>query len=425
MTNDPGGAAYKAAALRNQTPNVISFTSVPAKAPARTPHSRSRRLPAFTSVEAMVDALKPEVPVHGLRPHVIRAKAQWFIQNFPGDVLFAVKTNPDPRVLATLVKAGVRHFDVASLSEIRLTAAVAPAAELYYMHPVKPREAIAEAYFVHGVRHFSLDSHEELAKIIEATGGANDLALHVRLSIPNDKAAMSLAGKFGVPLGQAASLMQATSKAAARFGICFHVGSQCMDPQAYGTTLGYVRDLLTTTNVKLDMIDVGGGFPSVYPGMVPPAMGEYMEVIRAGLKTLPIDEHCQVLCEPGRALVAEGGSTVVRVELRKGDRLYINDGSFGSLYDAAHTEFMYPVKGIRREGELTGELKAFSFFGPTCDSADMMPGPFMLPADIREGDWIEIGQLGAYGATMRTNFNGFWSDAAVELKDEPILSTEL
>lgn len=418
MNEDPGGRATRAVEPRAHVSTILPLTSV--KAPAR-----KARSVAYASVEAMVAKLRPVDPLQALRPHTIKKLASWFVSHFPGDVLYAVKTNPDPRVLAYVHQAGVSHFDVASLAEIRTVAGLLPDARMYYMHPVKPREAIYEAYFRHGIRDFSLDSHDELQKILEVTHHADDLRLYVRLSIPNDKAAYTLAGKFGVKLEESASLIQATRKAAHKFGICFHVGSQCMDPEAYATTLGYVRDLLTQSDVRLDMIDVGGGFPSAYPGMTPPAMGAYMDVIKASLATLPIDADCQVLCEPGRALVAEGGSIVVRVELKKKNMLHINDGSFGALFDAAYTKFNFPVKAIRPNGVFEGKLKAFGFFGPTCDSMDAMKGPFMLPADIREGDWIEIGQLGAYGHTMRTKFNGFHSDTTVEVKDEPIMSVKL
>jgi ornithine decarboxylase len=412
MTEDPGGRGLKLAT------NVV---------PLRTPKSlpRKQKPVAFASCMDVVRKLRPEEPVHALRPHVIASKAKWFLQNFPGDVLFAVKTNPDPRVLKTMWDAGVRHFDVASQAEIELVAGVAPSAHMYYMHPVKSRESIERAYFDHGIRHFSLDSHEELQKIQEATGFADDLSLLVRLGIPNEKAAYSLSGKFGVPLEDAVSLMQATSKAAAKFGVCFHVGSQCMDPSAYATTIGYVRDLLTVCDVKLDMLDVGGGFPSAYPGMMPPKMVDYMAAIREAIKTLPIGEDCHILCEPGRALVAEGGSLIVRVELRKGNALYINDGVYGSLFDAGSPAFVFPMKAMRLGGKFAENTNAFSFFGPTCDSCDAMAGPFVLPADIREGDYIEIGQMGAYGATMRTKFNGFYSDTTVDVKDEALLRLEM
>lgn len=396
------------------------ITSLPQKKHRSQPASR-----IYATVEQAVAQLRPSEPVHVLRPHVIARKAEAFLTQFPGDVLYAVKTNPEPHVLTTLWKSGVRHFDVASLTEARTVARLLPGAKSYFMHPVKSREAIAEAYFKLGIRDFSLDSHDELQKILEVTRHADDLGLYVRLSIPNDKAAYQLAGKFGVKLEEASSLMVATRKAAKRFGLCFHVGSQCMDPVAYATTLGHVRDLLITTDVKLDVLDIGGGFPSAYPGMMPPSLASYMEVIRQSLADLPVPAGCQVLCEPGRALVAEAGSAVVRVELRKGNKLYLNDGAFGSLFDAAYTEFRFPVKAMRLgQPVFAGNEEAFSFFGPTCDSMDVIAGPYLLPADIREGDYIEIGQLGAYGKTMQTAFNGFYSDTLVDVADEPILRAE-
>lgn len=413
MKEEPGGRRVALA----QAANIL-----PLKAPR--PSHRKRRISAFKSVEQLVEKTRPELPVHVVRPHSIMQKAVWFTQHFPGDVLFAVKTNPDPFVLQTLYDAGIRHFDVASIGEIELVSRFEGATS-YFMHPVKSREAIAKAYFQYGIRHFSLDSQAELDKIMDVTGFADDLNLYLRLSIPNDKAQYSLSGKFGVPLAEAAPLMRSVSRAANKFGICFHVGSQCMDPVAYSTTIGYVRDLLTTVDVRLDMIDVGGGFPSVYPGMEPPAMKNYMKAIAKAVKTLPISSDCKLLCEPGRALVAEGGSSLVRVELRKGNALYLNDGVFGSLLDAGVPGFVFPVKAIRPGHAFEGKLEAFHFFGPTCDTMDAMKGPFMLPADIAEGDWIEVGQLGAYGATMRTRFNGFHSDVVAKVADDPIMKMKM
>ncbi len=409
MNNDPGGAVK------------LKTTILPFQRPLA---PRKKKTEVFASAEHMVQKLKPETPVHLLRPHTITNMAAWFTTHFPGEVMYAVKTNPDSRVLDYVWQAGVRAFDVASLPEVALVAGKFPEAELFFMHPVKSREAIERAYFGFGVRHFSLDSHEELQKILDVTRGAQDLNLYVRLSIPNDKAAYSLSGKFGIDLEHATSLIRAARKAANKFGLCFHVGSQCMDPNAYAVTMGYVRDLIVQTDVKLDMLDVGGGFPSVYPGMTPPPLGDYMVAIRKALADMPISQDCRVLCEPGRALVAEGGSVVVRVELRKGNMLYINDGTYGALFDAGSPGFNYPTKAIRMEGAFSTEHAEFGLFGPTCDSLDVMKGPFLLPADINEGDWIEIGQLGSYGATMRTRFNGFYSDKTVEVLDAPIMSLD-
>lgn len=376
----------------------------------------------YHSVEAMVHGERPAVPVHCLRPSTIVSTAKWFLRQFPGEVMYAVKTNPDPRVLHYLARAGVNHFDVASIAEVKQVAEALPGAKMYFMHPVKSREAIAAAYFEYGIRDFSLDSHDELAKILEVTRGARDLNLYVRLAMASDNAAYSLAGKFGVSMDEAPALLTATRAASRKMGICFHVGSQCMDPHAYGYAIARVMGLVEQTGVKLDVLDMGGGFPSVYPGLTPPPLSAYMKSIRKVLKSYPQLSGCKIVCEPGRALVAEGGSVVVRVELRKGNMLYINDGTYGSLFDAGNPGFVFPVKAIRPEGEFSRELGEFGLFGPTCDSLDTMKGPFHLPVDIAEGDWIEIGQLGSYGATMRTNFNGFYSDATVEVADKPLLS---
>ncbi|MGE0753984.1 MAG: type III PLP-dependent enzyme [Alphaproteobacteria bacterium] len=377
----------------------------------------------FPTVEEMVYEMQPDIPVHCLRPHTIAAMAKRFMRSFPGDTMFAVKTNPNPLVLRYLAAAGMQNFDVASLPEVKLVAENAPGAHMYFMHPVKSRQAIRAAYYEYGVRDFSLDSIDELQKILDETDNADDLSLFVRLIVSNDDARYALSGKFGIALDQAAPLLHATRKAAHRLGVCFHVGSQCMNPQAYSNAITKVAELLRVENIALEMLDVGGGFPSIYPGITPKPLAYYMRAIK---KALAANEdqfgQCQLLAEPGRALVAEGGSLVVRVELRKGNALYINDGTYGSLFDAGTPAFTYPVKAIRANGKLAKEEAAFSFFGPTCDSVDAMNGPFHLPKDIKEGDWIEIGQLGSYGAAMRTDFNGFGESKTLEVADKPLLS---
>lgn len=379
-------------------------------------------LPKFVSAQDLVERMKPSEPVHCLRPHAIKAAAKWFVSQFPGQVMYAVKTNPEPFVLKTLFKAGVRQFDVASLTEIELVVRECPKATMHYMHPVKSRESIMLAYHKYGIRSFSLDALGELTKIEEMTHHANDLTLYVRLAIPNDHAAMSLQGKFGIQGDEAVQLLRAARGVAKKLGVCFHVGSQCMDPADYRVALSKVRALIDEAGVTVESIDVGGGFPSIYPDLAPPALQGYMDTIRAALSEYNFAGGMDVLCEPGRALVAEAGSVVVKVELRKGDALYLNDGVYGSLFDAGYPGFVYPARALRPLESFGAELDSFRFFGPTCDSLDAMKGPFTLPADIREGDWIEIGGLGAYGQTMRTRFNGFYSDKQAELTDAPMLS---
>lgn len=378
----------------------------------------------FATVFELVAQEQPNVPVHILRPHVISTAAHWFLNNFPGKVVYAVKTNPEAEVLDILHGAGIRHFDVASLHEIKQIATQFPDAHMHYMHPVKNRESIRAAYFDYGIRDFSLDSHAELQKILEVTDYADDLRLFVRLSISNGHAAFALAGKFGVPVLEAAPLLRECQKYAAKTAICFHVGSQCMNPEAYSNAITLVAKWLHTNNLSIDILDIGGGFPSVYPDLLPPALKEYTKAIARSFKKMQkINPACELWSEPGRALVAEGGSLLVRVDLRKGNSLYINDGVYGTLFDAGYPGFVYPTRMIAQQGHYPApDMEAFKLYGPTCDSLDTMEGPFMLPSNIGEGDWIELGQLGAYGSTLQSNFNGFYSDAKATVADAPMLS---
>jgi ornithine decarboxylase len=353
----------------------------------------------------------------------VRAAAHWFRHTFKGEALYALKANPSPWVIRTLAECGVAGFDVASLAEIELAREHAPEARLAFMHPVKSRRAIASAYFDHGVRIFALDSHEELDKILEATGRAGDLSLMVRLAVQAPGAAYSLSGKFGVDAEAAPALLLAARRATDDLmGVCFHVGSQCMRPSAYQAAMAQTSRALVRAGVFADIVDVGGGFPSVYPGMVPPDLSEYVAAIDRGFAEMMVHETTELWCEPGRAVVAESSSLLTRVELRKGDALYLNDGAYGSLFDAAHAKWPFPVKLARPEGDSVAPLRPFQLYGPTCDSLDQMPGPFWLPEDVREGDHVEIGMLGAYGVAMATRFNGFGELETVEVKDAPMAS---
>jgi ornithine decarboxylase len=374
------------------------------------------------TVDQVVAAMRPEEPVHCLRPGVIAETARAFVEAFPGDVLYAVKCNPDPAVLRALHDGGVRHFDCASLPEIRLVRDMFPDAGIHFMHPVKARGAIREAWERHGVRDFVLDSAEELAKIrneITATGMSGTLGLIVRIALPRGGAKLDLSGKFGAEADAAADLLRAARGCAKRLGVSFHVGSQCLDPLAWRDALDLAGQVIRAAGVAIDVVDVGGGFPVAYPDQEPPAMGAFFAEIEEGFDRLRLP-GARLWAEPGRALVAAGASVVVQVQARRGDMLHVNDGVYGSLSDAGALGFRYPVRLVRPEGGAAEDMVAFSLFGPTCDSADVMRGPFVLPADIAEGDWIEIGQLGAYGACLRTAFNGFDRAKIVEVADKPV-----
>ncbi|NQV83174.1 MAG: type III PLP-dependent enzyme [Rhodospirillales bacterium] len=376
----------------------------------------------FNSARSLVRALGPSVSVTCLRPGAATRASRYFTRNFPGEILYAVKTNPRPEILDAVHAGGVRRFDVASIAEIKLTAERFPEAHLSYMHPVKNRDDIRLAYFLYGIRDFAFDTVDELNKIVSATDGAPDLTLMLRLSVPNFHAELDLSSKFGIGHDKAVALLLRSRPLAQRLGVCFHVGSQCMNPSAYSTAIHLVRDLIISSGMLLDVVDIGGGFPSLYPDMSPPPLNAYMSEIARALKTLPVSDTCEFWAEPGRALVAESASTLVRVELRRGERLYINDGTYGSLFDAGVPGFIFPARAIRASGRLSPIQIPYAFYGPTCDGMDFMKGPFLLPEDMREGDYIEIGQTGAYGCTMRTNFNGFHSDAVATLTDAPLLT---
>jgi ornithine decarboxylase len=375
----------------------------------------------------LVRERSPERPVAFARPDAVAVAARWFQDKFEGDVFYAVKANPSPWVIETLVKSGVNSFDVASVPEIELVAQYAPGARMAFMHPVKSRKAIAEAYHRFGVKTFALDTHDELQKILEATDGADDLTLIVRLAVSAEGASYSLSGKFGVEAHEAPALLLAARRAThGKMGVSFHVGSQCMRPTAYQAAMAQASRAIVRAGVMVDIVDVGGGFPSIYPGMAPPDMEDYMESIQRGFADMMVHEDTELWCEPGRALVAEASSILTKVELKKGDALYLNDGSYGSLFDAAHVKWPFPVKLYRGEGEaaheVEGPLKPFRFYGPTCDSLDHMPGPFWMTEDIREGDYVEIGMLGAYGVAMNTRFNGFGDAETAIVGDAPMAS---
>ncbi len=373
-------------------------------------------LPTFCSIDELLNLYQGDDHIYLIYPEKIRKAARLFLNGFHGRSLYAVKSNPHPSVIALLWEAGIRQFDVASLREVEFMATHYPEAELYLMHPVKSRGLIARAYGL-GVRNFVFDCEEELIKIRDCTREAPDLNLFLRLSVPKGAAALPLAGKFGAEFETAVPLLKQARPLCARLGVSFHVGSQCMTPESYDKAISFAAGAVNEAGVNLDAIDVGGGFPVCYPGMDMPLLTVFFDVIHKSLITHGFG-HCDWLAEPGRALCAEGGSTLARVELRKGNDLYLNDGVFGSLFDAGHFRWNYPLTLHRnRPPSPMDMLNGFRLFGPTCDSMDVMEGPYHLPADTAEGDWIEFAHLGAYGFSMATGFNGFCSNTFVAIED--------
>lgn len=375
----------------------------------------------FPSASALIGEHKPDRPVIGVRPQAAGRAARWFLENFPGDVAYAYKANSSVFLLGALYGAGIRHFDVASLPEIE-DAATIPGAHLHFMHPVKSRVAIRRAFAEFGVKSFALDSEDELKKIQEETGGCRDLILWVRVAVAAKNSRVPLERKYGATGAKAARLLVKARQACKELGITFHVGSQTVTPEAYTNALREVGQLIAKAGVVLDRLDVGGGFPSVYADGCPAPLAAFMHAIDEGVERLPIGERCKVMCEPGRALVAEAESIILRVDARRGNELFVNDGSYGTLFDAAHLGFAYPARLVSRPQEMTETQVPYSLWGPTCDSIDCMKGPFLLPSKIKEGDYIEIGNTGAYGRALASRFNGYGAFEEAILLDEPMLT---
>ena len=378
----------------------------------------------FKSVEELVNQLRPDKPVYCIRKQSILSASKFFQKDFPGKILYAVKTNPHPEVIKTLLKSGIDQFDVASVEEIKAVRKFDQVSKCSFMHTIKSREDISEAYFKYGVKTFALDTKDELIKIIESTSNAKDLELFVRVAVSNEHAEIDLSKKFGAINSEAAGLLRLVKQHSKKIGLSFHVGSQCMHPISYSKGISEIANIIKKTKIVPDYLNIGGGFPTIYPDLIPPSLESYFDEIKKGLENLKIEKLPEIICEPGRALVAESGSTIVRVNLRKKQKLYINDGTYGTLFDAGTPNIVFPSKMIKDNSNkiISKKLTAFDFYGPTCDSMDYMKGPFLLPNNIKENDYIELGQLGSYGLTFRTQFNGFYSDKIYEVEDNAIMS---
>lgn len=375
--------------------------------------------------------LNPSIPVPILKPERLTEKAREFTAAFTGHVLYAVKCNPDKLFLKAMYEGGVRRFDVASIGEIRLIKELFPEAKIYFMHPIKSPESIREAYINHGVRAFVLDYADELDKILHETNAAPDLELFVRLGVPKDNAdggvATDFARKFGAKPDSATELLRLCRPYCTKLGLSFHVGTQCPDPIVYSKAISWAAKVIEDSGVSVETLDVGGGFPAELDvaNAIPPVKA-FTETIANAITENGL-QNLELLCEVGRGLVACAGSLIVRVEGRKDDLLYLNDGTYGGLFEAGGAIGLpYPARLIRREDtHSNAPVKAFRFAGPTCDSVDMMNGPFMLPADVQAGDWIKLDQLGAYGEVSRTDFNGFGCVQKIIVQEKTHIQEEL
>ncbi|MCP1337290.1 type III PLP-dependent enzyme domain-containing protein [Futiania mangrovi] len=376
-----------------------------------------------TTDDAIAD-LQPAAPVYCFRPQEAAKAARTFLAQFPGTVAYAVKTNPDPIVLTAVAHAGLEAFDVASIAEMRAVRAISPKAELFYMHPVKSRPEVVAALQSYGVRSLSLDHRAELEKILDVAKAAeidpSELTLFVRLATQSS-AAYELSKKFGADTREAAALLKAIAKAGAKAALCFHVGSQSEGGAAFEAAVARAAAVRDAAGVPLAALSVGGGFPAPYADGLPEPLERILDRVVAAVRTHGFG-GVRLIAEPGRAIAAAALSVVVQVTLRKGKRLHINDGVWGTLSDAWTGKLSLPVRLIRGahlpRRKLAEDMapEAFRIMGATCDSVDILPKPFLLPPDVDEGDWIEVGQVGAYSLSLRTWFNGFYPNDFVEIE---------
>lgn len=368
----------------------------------------------MTTLQAYIRTHKAARPLYLIDLSRITRTAQTFTASFPGKVLFASKANPDPAVLRAAHAGGIHAFDVASLSEMRAVKSAVPEAELHFMHVVKAPEAIHAAYHEYGVRHFVLDHEDELFKIMRETDLAQDLNLTVRIALPhNADALIDFSAKFGAPLDQAVDLLAKCRPISRTLSLSFHVGTQTIDPQRYAAAIDICGALIREAGVTVDAINVGGGFPVPYADQRDVcSVQSCVAVIGEAMAAQGLD-HLDIIAEPGRVVVAQSARLVTRVELRKGDVLYLNDGVYGGLFDAADwVGTRYPVFAISCDRAFDGAVRDFRLAGPTCDAIDMLGGVFALPADIGSGDWVVFENVGAYSQCLRSDFNGF-GDASV------------
>ena len=211
----------------------------------------------FKSVEDLVNQLKPDKPVYCIRKNSILSASSFFQKKFPGKILFAVKTNPHPDVIKTLIKSGINQFDVASIEEIKVVRKFSFTAKCSYMHTVKSRESISKAYFKYGIKTFALDTKDELIKIIESTGNAKDLELFVRVSVSNEHAEIDLSKKFGALNSEASGLLRLAKQHSNKIGLSFHVGSQCMHPISYAKGITEIGNIIKKDPVRVKAIREG------------------------------------------------------------------------------------------------------------------------------------------------------------------------
>lgn len=351
--------------------------------------------------------LAPEDPVMVFAPSVLDRLARIYIEGFPGMVTYAVKSNPDDAVIRTLVKAGIKGFDVASPHEIDLITRLAPGAARHYHNPVRSRAEIAHAVAA-GIISWSVDSHSELDKLLQAVP-AKGCEISARFKLPVLGAAYDFGSKFGATPEMATELLVKAAQHGFTPSLTFHPGTQCTDPAAWDAYIRTAAEICSAAGVKAHRLNVGGGFPSHrVVGIEPDRDAIFALIDRVTGEAFGADRPALV-CEPGRGLCADAFALITRVKsLRDGQSVFLNDGVYGGLSELPLVGNIDRVQVLAPDGTARqGQPHSRMIFGPTCDSVDRLPGEIALPEDLAEGDYIVFQGAGAYSTVTTTRFNGF------------------
>ena len=346
---------------------------------------------------------KYERPFLILDNAIVREKARRFRAAMPRvQQHYAVKANPDPRVVKALLQEGCR-FEIASTSELDLlmSLGVNPA-EVFYSNPVRSRQAIACAASK-GVEWFVVDSVDELRRVHEIKPDARS---YVRIATPNIGSDWPLSGKFGAGAGETREIIATAAKLGADLaGVTFHAGSQCRNPENWRVGIEKARtvfDAMLKAGLRPRMLDIGGGFPVRHVKPIP-SIEVIGAVVNEALQAFP--ENVEVVAEPGRYLVSDAGYFVCRVlgtATRSGKRwMHWDAGLFGGIIETTEG-LKYKLRTDR-----SGPDVAWHIAGPTCDSVDVVMRDEPLPSDLQEGDFIYLRNAGAYTTAYASGFNGF------------------
>jgi ornithine decarboxylase len=367
---------------------------------------------SFKDAAHVALSLQPDEPVFCFSAAELKSRAKLFLRKFPGEVSFAVKCNPSHDVLATLAQVGIKTWDVASVHEMKSVRAAQADAKFHYHNPVKSRREIEDAYRLYDCRRFAVDCKEEIEKISSIVGKDPTVELAVRFVLPRERgsSAHDFSTKFGAPEHVAIELVKQAAELGYTPVLTFHPGSQSKEPSVYVRHIEAAARIAATCGVAIGKLNVGGGFPANYMLSTAPEPDVFFRVIEDAVVRSFGKNRPQLECEPGRGMVATCMSLLTRVKLvcSDGDDIFINDGVYGGLMEWMQVPDLRPPHRVIRNGrELEGVAKSWKTFGPTCDPLDVLPHKLELSSDLKEGDFIEFGTLGAYGIATSTRFNGY------------------